>query len=190
MPRSLKGLHPGLENRRHGFVFLQVNAANFAAAVIYIEIGGDFCLLRLHRDRSGIAPQQSRHSFHVGIVHGWARAEMLLDITLRAKQSFFFAAPQTNADGAARMDVEGFQNANRFHHHDGARAVVGGSGAGVPGIEMRAQHDHFIFLVGAGNFGDGVVLHRIVIVESIGDVQFERDIFFLLQQARDARPVL
>jgi hypothetical protein len=69
-------------------------------------------------------------------------------------------------------------------------APVGSAGAGVPGIEMRTQHDDFIFLVGAGDFGDGVVLHGIVVVKGAGDVQFERDVLFLLQQAGDARPVL
>ena len=118
------------------------------------------------------------------------RTEMMLDVTLRAEQAFFFAAPQADADGAARLDVERFQDADGFHHDDGAGAVVGGSGAGVPGVEVRAQHDDFIFLVGAGNFGDGVVLHGIVVVEGVGDVQFEGDVFLLLQQARDAGPVL
>src|SRR5579862_8337699 len=55
---------------------------------------------------------------------------------------------------------------------------------------MGAEHDDFIFLVGTGNFGDGVVLHGIVIVESIDDVQFERDVLFFLQKACDAAPVL
>ena len=56
---------------------------------------------------------------------------------------------------------------------------------------MRPQHHHFIFLVfiHARNFGDGVVLHGIVVVKSVGDVQFQRDIFFLLKKPRDARPV-
>ena len=115
---------------------------------------------------------------------------MLFDVSLRTEQSFFFAAPQADANGAARLDVERFQDADGFHHHDRSGAVVGGAGAGVPGVKVRAQHDDFIFLVGAGDFRDGVVLHGIVVVESVGDVQFERDFFFLLQQARDAGPVL
>ena len=88
------------------------------------------------------------------------------------------------------LDVESFQDAHGFHHDDGAGAVVGGAGAGVPGVEVRAEHDDFIFLVGAGNFGDGVVLHGVIVVESVGDVEFEGDILFLLEQASDAGPVL
>ena len=190
MPRSLKGRIHCFEDGRDGFVFLQIDAANFSGAVVDVEVGGNFCLLGLHGDRSGFAAQQGRHAFHAGIVHGRTRAEMLFDITLRAEQAFFFAAPQADADGAAGLDVERFQNAHGFHHDDGACAVVGRARAGVPGIEVRAEHDDFIFLVGAGNFGDGVVLHGVVVVESVGDVQFEGDVFFLLQQAGDAAPVL
>ena len=72
---------------------------------------------------------------------------MLFHITLRAEQAFFFAAPQADADGATGLDVERLQDADGFHHNDAAGAVVGGAGAGVPGIEMRAQHHDFIFLV-------------------------------------------
>jgi hypothetical protein len=115
---------------------------------------------------------------------------MMFDVTLRAEQPFFFAAPQADADGAAGLDVERFQDAHGFHHDDGSGAVVGGSGAGVPGIEMRAQHHDFIFLVGAGDFGDGVVLHGIVVVESVGRSVRERRLSFAAAGARFAGPVL
>ena len=157
-----------------------MNAANLAGAIVHIEIGGDLRLFRLHRDLAGFAPQQGRHTFHCRIIHGRTRTEMMLHVTLRPEQAFFFAAPQTDADGAAGFDVERFQDANRFHHHNGSRAIVGGSRPGVPGIEVCAQHDDFIFLVGAGNFGDDVVLHGVIVVESIGDVQFEGDVLLLL----------
>ncbi len=115
---------------------------------------------------------------------------MLFDVALRAEEAFFFTAPQADADGAAGHDADGFQDADGFHHDDGAGAVVGGAGAGVPGIEVGAEHDDFIFLVGAGDFGDGVVLHEVIVVESVDDVELERDVFFLLQEAGDAGPVL
>src|SRR5208283_3045666 len=85
---------------------------------------------------------------------------------------------------------ERFQNTDSLHHDDASCAVVGGSRTGVPGVEVCAQHHELIFLVRARNLGDGVVLHRIVIVESVGNVQLERDILLLLQQPRDASPVL
>ena len=109
---------------------------------------------------------------------------------MRTEQSFFFAAPQPDADGAARLDVERFQNADGFHHDNRSGAVVGGARARVPGVEVSAQHDDFVFLVGARDLSDSVVLHGIVVVEGVGDVEFEGDFFFLLQQASDAAPVL
>ena len=46
---------------------------------------------------------------------------------------------------------------------------------------MRANHYHFIFFVGARDLSDGVVLHRIIIVKSIGDVKLQLDVFLVLQ---------
>src|ERR1700722_4212293 len=185
-----EGLHPGFKDWSDGFVFLQVNAADLSAAVVHVEISGDLCLFRLHRNVSGFASQESGHALHPGIVHGRTSAEVILYVTLRAQQAFFFTAPQAYADRTPGFEVKRFQDANRFHHDDCSGAVIGGARTCVPGIEMRAQHYEFIFLVGARNFGNGVVLHSIVVVESTGNVEFEGHIFFLLQEPRDAGPVL
>jgi hypothetical protein len=66
-------------------------------------------------------------------------------------------------------------------------AVVGCARARVPGIEVGAEHHDFVFFVGARNFGDGVVLHGIVVVESVGDVQFERVTSFFCASRRAMR---
>ena len=70
----------------------------------------------------------------IGVRIGGERvgAEVLLDIALGAEEAFLFAAPQGDADGAARMDVERFEDAHGFHGDDRAGAVVGGAGAGDP----------------------------------------------------------
>src|SRR5579864_7963866 len=67
-----EGTHPGLEDGVNSFVFLQIDAANFSGAVIYVEISRDFRLLGLHSDWSGLAAQERGHVFHGGIVHMWA----------------------------------------------------------------------------------------------------------------------
>src|SRR5258708_8223613 len=54
-----EGLHPGFKDRRYGFVFLQVYATDFSGAVVYVEIGGDFCLLGL-TCASSASPPNSR----------------------------------------------------------------------------------------------------------------------------------
>ena len=114
------------------------------------------------------------------------------EVTVKPEQAFFFAAPQADADGAAGLDVQGFQDANGLHHDNRSGAVIGGSGAGVPGVKMRTEHHDLVFLVfiRAGNFGDGVVLHWIIVVKGVIDVQFQGDVFVLLQQSSDARPML
>jgi hypothetical protein len=38
----------------------------------------------------------------------------------------------SGSDGAAGVDVERFEDADGFHGDDGARAVIGGAGAGDP----------------------------------------------------------
>jgi hypothetical protein len=96
---------------------------------------------------------------------------MLLHVALRSEQAFFLAAPQADANGAARLDVQRFQDAHGFHHDDGAGAVVGCARARVPGVEMGAEHHEFIFLVRSRKLGNGVVLHGIVVIESVDDVQ-------------------
>src|SRR5581483_3483444 len=97
---------------------------------------------------------------------------------------------QSDANGAARPDVESLQNANRLHHDNASRPIVGGAGSGEPGIEMRPEHDDLIFLIAAGNLGNGVVLHGIVIVESVRDIHFQGHFLLLIEQAGDAVPVL
>ncbi len=88
---------------------------------------------------------------------------MFGDVTLGAEEALFFAGPQCDADGAAGMEVEGFDDADGFHHGRAAGGVVGCAGAGVPGIHVSAEHDDFILQIGSGNFGDGVVAHLVVV---------------------------
>ena len=82
---------------------------------------------------------------------------MLLHVGQRTEQTFFFAAPECDANRAARFQVESRQNADGFEHHRGADAVVGCTGRVMPGIVVAAEHDDFVFFVRARNFADGVV---------------------------------
>ena len=73
-----------------------------------------------------------------------------------------------------------------------AVGVVGGAGAGVPRIEVRADHHDLVLdgVVGAGNLGDHVVGVAIALVERRLDLdgQLHRDL--LLQHPRDQVVVL
>ena len=115
---------------------------------------------------------------------------MLFDISLRAEQSLFFAAPERDADRPARFDAERFSESRGFHHHRTADRIVGRAGRGVPRIEMPAEHDHFVFFVGAGDFADRVVRGRAFGKDAIDDVEFELDRRAVGQNARDAAEIL
>src|SRR5271155_3164957 len=83
---------------------------------------------------------------------------MLLHVGERAEKAFFFAAPQRDANGAARLDVQCGEDAHRFEHHRGADAVVRGAGGVVPGIVMSAEHDDFFFFPGTDKKEEVVML--------------------------------
>ena len=83
-----------------------------------------------------------------------------------------------------------FQNAHRFHHHRAAGRVVGGAGAAGPGIEMRAEHDDFVFLVAARQLGDHVEGVLVVVVKLVLDIEFQRHGNLLIDQPGDAIVVL
>ena len=73
-----------------------------------------------------------------------------------AEEALFLAAPQTDTDGAIHLQVQGFQNAHHFDHHRAAGAVVGLARSGMPGIEVRPDHDHLVRLLAAGDFSNDV----------------------------------
>jgi hypothetical protein len=54
-----------------------------------------------------------------------------------------FGVPECETDRPSRLDANRFQDPQRFDHHDAAGGVVGRTGAGMPRIEMTAEHDHF-----------------------------------------------
>ena len=59
---------------------------------------------------------------------------MLVDVALGAEDALLFAGPESDANGAAWLEVEGFEDADGLHGDDGACAVVGGAGAGDPAV--------------------------------------------------------
>jgi hypothetical protein len=88
---------------------------------------------------------------------------MIGDIGLGTEQTFFLAGPKRDANGAAGLQMGGFDDARRFHGDGHADAVVGRAGAGLPGVHVAAQHDDLILQIGARNLRDGVVGHRVFV---------------------------
>ena len=119
-------------------------------------------------------------------------AEVLLHVALRAVEALLLAGPERDADRPARLEVQRLQDADGLHRDDGAGAVVGGSGAGDPAVEMAADHDDLVlqFGIGAGDLGDGVEAVLVVAGELRLDVDLERDRHVGLGEVREAVVVL
>ena len=102
-------------------------------------------------------------------------AEVLAHVGLRTEQALLLAAPQRDADRPPRLDADGRQDARRLHHHGAADGVVGCTGAGVPRVEMAAEHHDLVRLVGAGNLRDGVVGGAPLRMQAVDDVELQLD---------------
>src|SRR5437868_726377 len=127
-----EGTHPCFEDRLHSGIPLHVDAANLSRAIVDVEVRGNFGLFWLYRHRSGFSAPKARRAILSGAGERWTRTEMVHYVPLGAEQTLFFAAPQPDANGAARFNTECLENANRFHHHDRSGAVVGRARATVP----------------------------------------------------------
>ncbi len=115
---------------------------------------------------------------------------MLRDVGPGAEEPLLLAGPQRDADRAARLQLEGPEDPHRLHHHRTPRRVVVGAGAGMPGVEVGAQHHDLVRQVRAGNLRHRVVGHQVIVVKLGPDVDLELDLLFFVQQARDPVVVL
>ncbi len=172
--------HPGVEDGRNHFIALEIDAADFAGAIVDVVVGVELGVLGKNLDRGAVAG-----SVGIGV------AEVLLHVGARAEETLFFAGPEADADGAAHLEAGGFEDADGFQHDCGASAVVGGACAGLPGIEVAAKHDDFVGLglIGAGNFADDVERIQVVVVELVLDIDEHGDGDFFLDHANDAAVV-
>ena len=69
---------------------------------------------------------------------------MLLHVAAGTKKSLLFSRPETNANGAPRLDLQRVENPHDFHRNHGAGAIVGGACPRRPRVEMATHHDHLI----------------------------------------------
>src|SRR5713101_6806419 len=151
-------LNPLGKDRSYSGILLKVNAANLAAAVIDIEIPGNFLL-------AGFKPQRA---YRLAIVFRelelvrFSRArhvsKVLLHIAVRAKFTLFLPSPECNPDHAPRLYLESIQNPHDFHCHHGPGSIISRPGCRSPRIQMSPEHHQFILDLGvcAGNFCNSV----------------------------------
>ena len=132
----LERLHPLAEDRRHGLVLLQVDAADRAGPVVDVEVRRElvpFGLDRRHargngRPRghlSGSRRCRSTSSATRTAAARGGRAEMRVHIHARADDALLLTRPQADAHRAAQLDAALLENAHRFHHRRRAGRVVG-----------------------------------------------------------------
>ena len=83
--------------------------------------------------------------------------EMTLDVVSRAHVSLLLTTPQSSTDGPPGLQPGVLENPQRLHDHRAVAAVVGGAGAGVPGVEVATHHDNLVGEIRSLQVGDGVV---------------------------------
>ena len=113
---------------------------------------------------------------------------MLRDEGARAQSPCFLAAPERDADRPARLQVERLEDAHGLHRDRDAGPVVGRAGAAVPRVHVPAQHHELVLQVGAGDLGDRVVGHQVVVVELDREVDGHLELLALL--AHPDQPVV
>ena len=164
-------LEPAVESRADRLHVLQVPAVDLAGAVVDVEVDVELGA------RGGIAV--------AGEVLGHPRS--------RPEQSLLFAAPQRDANRPPRPRADRLQDPHRLDHRRRAVGVVGGADAGVPRIEVAADHHD---LVAQRRIGARQLREDVVGVAAVGvverrlhvDAQLHRDV--VLQHAGDHVVVL
>ena len=123
-------------------------------------------------------------------LHVLARGEVLRDVGARAENPLLFPAPEREPHGAIQAQIQRLEDAHHLDHHGAAGGVVGRARAGVPAIEVRADHHDLVSLPAAGNVADDVDRIHAVVEEARFDVEFELHRDLVIEQARDAVVVL
>src|SRR6202050_3215934 len=135
----LERRNPLLEDRNDRIVFLRVDATDFTASVVNVVVSGNKFVLRLQRERTGGFANKLGHFKLFRRARARETSEVSFHVTARSKKTLLFAAPESNANCTAGLHVQRGEDAHDLHRGDGASAVIGGSGAGNPAIEMAAD---------------------------------------------------
>ncbi len=184
----IDGSHPLLKDRCDWGIAFGEDAEELATSVVGVEVGIEVRMLRLHGDRASLLAEKQGDHLLLRLGGVGESAEMVADITCRAEDALLFATPKSSADRAARLDIEGTQNAHGFESNDTSCAVVGSSGAGDPAIEVAAKHNNLILQrgVGAWDFRDDVLALLVISGELCLDVEAQGDRNIMRNETVDA----
>ena len=91
-----------------------------------------------------------------------------------AAEAVFFVGEEDGAEGVARFDSEGFEEAENFHGLDDAGAVVVRAGRDVPRIKVAADDHDLIGKFGAADLADDVVGKGVGVTGGMGR-EFDAD---------------
>ena len=163
--RSLNGSSHASKIALRGLVAFRVEAVNRTVARIDVEVDGELVARRLVR----------------------VAGQMLRDPRLRSEQSFLFAAPQRDANRAARLRADRLENAHRLEDRRRTVGVVGRAGRRVPRVEVGADHHDLVAQrrVGAGQLGDHVVAARVLREVAALDVDPDRHRNAIFQKSNE-----
>ena len=92
------------------------------------------------------------HHHHVARQLG----EVPIAIAEAAAAAVLLVGPQHDADRPARPQIQLLHQAQRLPRHHAAAAIVGRSGADVPGVEVAADDDDFVRQLAAAELADHV----------------------------------
>lgn len=142
IPERLK---PGAEDWSHSQIVLEPNTADPARSIVEIVISRQILMFGFH-------------------YLGGDVGQMVAHIGLRTQQPFFFAAPQRDSNGAARLGAHRFENSHRFHHDSAASRIIGGARRTLVTVQMRTQKNSLVGQLASGEIRNHVEAVGFVLV--------------------------
>src|ERR1700724_2649843 len=112
--------------------------------------------LRSHLDIKAQGMRGSTVAFDGGDVP-WKLVRMDLCVGVASRSPSLFVHPGDNPDCPLRAQVKHLKKFRRFHGNDHASAIVDGTGAEIPRVEMSGDHHDLLWMFAALQIGDHIV---------------------------------
>src|SRR5262245_66508364 len=105
---------------------------------------------------------------------------MIANISFGSEESLFLAGPERDTNSPPKRQAGSLQDSHGLEHDCGSHGIVGGARAGMPRVEVGADHHNLVGFIAATNLSDDVEGVQIVVVKLVLDIRFEsnRNILF------------